>query len=97
MPPFNRSGMALARTESPSDFLSQTPEERWEGVAVLEGVSPVLGAEALRVLAAMGHGDDLTLLDRNFPAAEVASRTVIGRLVQPDGMQSPGLNPFFAS
>ena len=46
---------------------------------------------------ALGHGDDLTLVDRNLPAADVASRTVIGRLVRLDGMQSPGLNPFFAS
>ena len=61
---------------------------------MLEGISPVLGAEAL---AAMVHGDDLALVDRNFPAAEVASRTVIGRFVRLDGMQSPGSNPFFAS
>lgn len=64
---------------------------------MLEGVSSALGAEALGVLAAMGHSDDLALANRNVPAVEVASRTVIGRLVWLDGMQSPGLNPFFAS
>ena len=64
---------------------------------MLEGISPVPGAEALGVLAAMGHSDDLALANRNVPAAEVASRTVIGRLVRLDGVQSPGLNPFFAS
>jgi len=64
---------------------------------VLEGISPVLGAEALWVPTAVGHGDDLPLVDRNFPAAEVASHTVIGRLVRLGGMQSPGLNPFFTS
>ena len=55
---------------------------------MLKGVSPVLGAEALWVLAAMGHGDDLALVDRNFPAAEVASRTVTGRLVRLDGVDA---------
>ena len=43
---------------------------------MLKGISPVLGAEALWVLAAMGHGDDLALGDRNFPAAEVAARSI---------------------
>ena len=41
------------------------------------------------MLAAMGHGDDLALVDRNFPAAEVASRTVTGRLVRLDGVDAP--------
>ena len=40
------------------------------------------------MLAAMGHGDDLALVDRNFPAAEVASRTVTGRLVRLDGVDA---------
>ena len=48
----------------------------------------MLGAEALWVLAAMGHGDDLALVDRNFPAVEVASRTVTGRLVRLDGVDA---------
>ena len=55
---------------------------------MLKGISPVLGAEALWVLAAMGHGDDLALVDRNFPAAEVAARTVTGRLVRLDGVDA---------
>ena len=55
---------------------------------MLKGISPVLGAEALWVLAAMGHGGDLALVDRNFPAAEVASRTVTGRLVRLDGVDT---------
>ena len=55
---------------------------------MLKGISSVLGAESLWVLAAMGHGDDLALVDRNFPAAEVASRTVTGRLVRLDGVDA---------
>ena len=55
---------------------------------MLKGISPVLGAEAPWVLAAVGHGDDLALVDRNFPAAEVASRTVTGPLVRLDGVDA---------
>ena len=80
--------MELVRTAFPTYFLSRSPDERWEDIAVLKGISPVLGAEALWVLAAMGHGDDLALVDRNFPAAEVASRTVTGRLVRLDGVDA---------
>lgn len=52
---------------------------------MLRGVPPLLGAEALWMLASMGHGDDLVLVDRNFPAASVAAATVSGRLVRLDG------------
>jgi L-fucose mutarotase len=33
----------------------------------------------------MGHGDDLVLCDRNFPAASVAAETTSGALVQLSG------------
>ena len=42
---------------------------------MLKGSLPCWERRALWVLAAMGHGDDLALVDRNFPATEVASRT----------------------
>jgi len=75
----------VARTRKVSLVRNQ---KEGEGVAMLKGISPVLGAEALWVLAAMGHGDDLALVDRNFPAAEVAARTVTGRLVRLDGVDA---------
>jgi L-fucose mutarotase len=43
---------------------------------VLKGIDPVLDAELLGHLAAMGHGDVLALVDRNFPAASNARRLV---------------------
>jgi L-fucose mutarotase len=36
---------------------------------MLKGVNPLLHPELLYVLAAMGHGDELALVDRNFPAS----------------------------
>lgn len=35
---------------------------------MLKGIDPLLSGELLRVLDDMGHGDQLALVDRNFPA-----------------------------
>jgi L-fucose mutarotase len=48
---------------------------------MLKGISPLLGADVLQTLAAMGHGDDLILADMNFPADSIARETTIGRLL----------------
>jgi L-fucose mutarotase len=51
---------------------------------MLKGIDPILNAEVLGALRAMGHGDDLILCDTNFPAHSVARRTVHGRLLRID-------------
>jgi L-fucose mutarotase len=51
---------------------------------MLKGIDPILNAEVLHALRAMGHGDDLILCDTNFPAQSVARRTVHGRLLRID-------------
>jgi L-fucose mutarotase len=51
---------------------------------MLKGLDPLLNAEVLGVLRAMGHGDDLILADSNFPAQSTARRTVHGRLLRID-------------
>jgi len=43
---------------------------------MLKNIDPLLNADLLQVLAAMGHGDDLALVDRNFPAVANARRLV---------------------
>jgi len=43
---------------------------------VLKGIHPLLHAELLHVLALMGHGDELAIVDANFPAAAVARRLI---------------------
>jgi L-fucose mutarotase len=40
----------------------------------------------LWVLAALGHGDDLALVDANFPAETIASSTASGRLIRLPGL-----------
>jgi L-fucose mutarotase len=51
---------------------------------VLKGIDPLLSPDLLHVLAAMGHGDELVLVDRNYPATSTARR-----LVRLDGCDLP--------
>ena len=43
---------------------------------MLKNLDPLLSADLLGHLAAMGHGDVLALVDRNYPAASTARRLV---------------------
>ena len=36
---------------------------------MLKGIDPLLSGELLKILDEMGHGDQLLLVDRNYPAA----------------------------
>ena len=51
---------------------------------MLKGLDPLLNADLLHVLRAMGHGDDLVIADANFPATTMAKR-----LVRLDGVAAP--------
>jgi L-fucose mutarotase len=53
---------------------------------MLKGIDPVLSADLLHLLASMGHGDDLVLVDANHPAETVARATTSGRLVRLPGL-----------
>ncbi|MEO5621225.1 MAG: RbsD/FucU domain-containing protein [Cypionkella sp.] len=48
---------------------------------MLIGISPLLGPDLLHTLRAMGHGDEIALVDGNYPAAEHARR-----LIRADGI-----------
>lgn len=43
---------------------------------MLKGIDPLLNAELLHALAAMGHGDEIAIVDANFPAATMAQRLI---------------------
>jgi L-fucose mutarotase len=43
---------------------------------MLKGIDPLLSPELLAILAEMGHGDELAVVDANFPAAAMARRLV---------------------
>ena len=51
---------------------------------MLKGINPLLNADVLGVLRAMGHGDDLIIADTNFPADSVARQTTYGKLLRID-------------
>jgi L-fucose mutarotase len=43
---------------------------------MLKGIDPLINADLLFTLAAMGHGDEIVLVDANFPATATARRLV---------------------
>ena len=56
---------------------------------MLKNISSVISPDLLWLLASMGHGDDLVLVDRNFPALQVAKQTSTGRLIELAGLNIP--------
>ena len=56
---------------------------------MLKGLNPLLNADVLYALRAIGHGDDLVVVDANFPAASVADETVLGQLLSIDNTTAP--------
>ena len=48
---------------------------------MLTGIPPLLGPDLLHALRAMGHGDEIALVDANYPAAAQARR-----LIRADGL-----------
>jgi L-fucose mutarotase len=53
---------------------------------MLKGISPVISPELLKIMAEMGHGDELILADAHFPG-----HTFCDRVVRADGMRIPAL------
>lgn len=53
---------------------------------MLKSIDPLLHADILHALCAMGHGDELVLCDANFPAASIARQTTVGRVLRMDGV-----------
>ncbi len=51
---------------------------------MLIGLNPLLNADVLYALRAMGHGDDLIIADTNFPSDSVARETVLGEVLRID-------------
>ena len=51
---------------------------------MLKGIDPMLGPDLLKVLRAMGHGDEIAIVDANYPADTDARR-----LVRMDGHAGP--------
>jgi L-fucose mutarotase len=55
---------------------------------MLKSINPLLNADVLYALRAMGHGDRLIVCDTNFPADSIARQTVLGRLLRIDNVSA---------
>jgi L-fucose mutarotase len=55
---------------------------------MLWGIDPLLDADLLYALRRMGHGDEIAVVDTNFPAASVAMSTVIGEPILMAGVNA---------
>jgi L-fucose mutarotase len=53
---------------------------------MLKSIDPILTPDLLWLLASMGHGDDLVVVDANHPATRIAATTASRRLIQLPGM-----------
>ena len=53
---------------------------------MLRGINPLLNADVLYALRAMGHGDRLVICDTNFPADSIARQTTFGELLRIDNV-----------
>lgn len=53
---------------------------------MLKGIPPVISPDLLKILAEMGHGDELVISDAHFPAYSMNSR-----VVRADMVSSPDL------
>lgn len=51
---------------------------------MLRNIDPLLNAEVLAALRAMGHGDTVVIVDSNFFAAEAAKQTTHNRVLRID-------------
>ena len=51
---------------------------------MLRGIDPILSPDLLRILRAMGHGDEIVIADANFPGESSARM-----LVRLDGIDAP--------
>jgi L-fucose mutarotase len=53
---------------------------------MLKGIDPLLNADVLHALRAMGHGDTLAIVDANFPSDSIARQCGIGKLLKIDNV-----------
>ena len=53
---------------------------------MLKGIDPILSPELLKILAEMGHGDELILADAHFPG-----HTFCKKIIRYDGVRIPNL------
>lgn len=56
---------------------------------MLKGINSLLTPDVLYALCAMGHGDEVVLVDAHYPADTAARSSVFGKLLRMDGVDLP--------
>jgi L-fucose mutarotase len=56
---------------------------------MLKGLNPLLTPDVLYALCAMGHGDEVVIVDAHYPADTAARSSVYGKLLRMDGVAVP--------
>ncbi len=56
---------------------------------MLKGLNPLLTPDVLYALCAMGHGDEVVIVDAHYPADMAARSSVYGKLLRMDGVAVP--------
>lgn len=65
------------------EFHSSSPR-----FGLLKNLNPLLTADLLHALRLAGHGDEIAVVDCNFPAQSIASETIAGEVIQLPGVDS---------
>lgn len=58
---------------------------------MLKGIDPNLSPELVYTLLQMGHGDEIAIVDSNFPAYATAYATQTGNIIDVPGLDAPAL------
>ncbi|GKY86135.1 RbsD/FucU family protein [Sinisalibacter aestuarii] len=56
---------------------------------MLKGIDARMPADLLDVLMRMGHGDEIAVVDANYPSHATAAETVSGQVVELPGFSAP--------
>src|SRR5258708_5273471 len=59
------------------------------GTMMLKGLTPLLTPDVLYELCAMGHGDEVVIVDAHCPADGAARSSAYGKLLRMDGVAVP--------
>ena len=55
---------------------------------MLKGISPVISPDLIKIFMEMGHGDEIVVVDANFPADSTAMSTVMGEPIPLAGVNA---------
>ena len=81
-----RGTRSVASTFSRS--LKQQQQRQQRSFGLLKGLNPILTADLLSALREAGHGDEIAVVDVNFPAVSTAEATMGERLVTLTGVDA---------